>query len=166
MISCLLPINMSWQPAPLPVSVKVFCCLPMLVSVPLNKETNFLYFMSTFPQLPQNSDSTTKQIPSVAELQQSLSSLQVQTSPESAIMHSLPLSPPEDPQALQATTASLSPLHEGSLLPNPPVSPSAVLPTPPPSSESSPMMSTSGKTGANHVSSVENTEEKGSLVLA
>lgn len=134
----------------------------MLVSVPLNKETNFLYFMSPFPQLPQNSDGTTKQIPSVTELQQSLSSLQVQT-PESAIMHSLPLSPPEDPEALPATTASLSPLHEGSLLPNPPVSPSAVLPTPPPSSESSPMMSTSGKTGANHVSSVENTEEKGRL---
>ena len=125
-----------------------------------------MYYLSTFSQLPQNSDSTTKQIPSVTELQQSLSSLQVQTSPESAIMHSLPLSPPEDPQALQATTASLSPLHEGSLLPNPPVSPSSVLPTPPPSSESSPMMSTSGKTGANHVSSVENTEQKGRSMLA
>ena len=80
-------------------------------------------------------------------------------------MHSLPLSPPEDPQALQATTASLSPLHEGPLLPNPSVSPSAVLPTPPPSSESSPMMPTSGKTGTNHVSSVENAEEKGGLLL-
>lgn len=80
-------------------------------------------------------------------------------------MHSLPLSPPEDPQELQATTASLSPHHEGSLLCNPPVSPSAVLPTPPPSSESSPMMSTSGKTGANHVSSAENAEEKGGLML-
>lgn len=81
-------------------------------------------------------------------------------------MHSLPLSPPEEPQELQTTTASLSPLHEGSLLHNPPVSPSAVLPTPPPSSESSPMMSTSGKTGANHVSSVENAEELGRLMLA
>lgn len=121
--------------------------------------------MSTFSQLPQNSDSTKKQIPSVTELQQSLSSLQVQNSPESAIMHSLPLSPPEDPPALQTTTAPLSPLHEGSLLPNPSVSPSAVLPTPPPSSESSPMMLTSGKTGANHVSSVENTEEKRRLML-
>ena len=121
--------------------------------------------MFTFSQLPQNSDSSTKQIPSVTELQQSLSSLQVQKSPESAIMHSLPLSPPEDPPALQATTASLSPLHEGSLLPTPSVSPSAILPTPPPSAESSPMMSTSGTTGANHVSSIENAEEEGGLIL-
>lgn len=80
-------------------------------------------------------------------------------------MHSLPLSPPEEPQALQTTSASLSPLHEGSLLPNPSISPSAVLPTPPPSNESSPVMSASGKTGANHVSSVENAEEKGGLML-
>ena len=124
-----------------------------------------IYYPSAFSQLPQNNDSTTKQIPSVTELQQSLSALQVQKSPESAIMHSLPLSPPDEPQALQTTSASLSPLHEGSLLPNPSISPSAVLPTPPPSNESSPIMSTSGKTGANHVSSVENAEEKGGLML-
>lgn len=80
-------------------------------------------------------------------------------------MHSLPLSPPGDPQALKGTTAPLSPHHEVSVLTHPPVSPSAVLPTPPPSSESSPMMSTTGKTGANHVGSADDTEEKGGLVL-
>ena len=75
-------------------------------------------------------------------------------------MHSLPLSPPGDPQDLQGTIPPLSPHQEGSLLTHPPVSPSSVLPTPPSSSETSPMMCKTGKGAADHSSSAENMKEK------
>lgn len=115
--------------------------------------------------MPQSDDSSTKQIPTIAEIQQSLSSLQVQDSPETAVMHSLPLSPPGDPHELQGTAAPLSPHHEDSLLTHPPMSPLSVLPTPPPSSETSPMMCTTGKGGVNHVTSADNTKGKGGFIL-
>lgn len=76
-------------------------------------------------------------------------------------MHSLPLSPPGD----SPSAAPLSPQHDVSVLTQPPVSPSAVLPTPPPSSESSPMMSTTGITGSNHIGSDDKTEDKGGMVF-
>lgn len=73
--------------------------------------------------------SSSQQIPSISDLQQSLSALQVQ---DGAQDDASPLSPPSDsnltPPALTHHTTT--------------VSPSQILPTPPPSLESSPMVST------------------------
>lgn len=99
--------------------------------------------------------STANQIPSIADLQQSLSSLQVQDAQDAAITHALPLSPPADPPTLPGTTTSLLP--EG---PQPlPVSPSQVLPTPPSSLESSPIMPLTGR-DADHMTTADTTEEE------
>ena len=96
--------------------------------------------------------STANQIPSIADLQQSLSSLQVQDAQDAAIAHALPLSPPADPPTVPATTTSLLP--EG---PQPlPVSPSQVLPTPPSSLESSPIMPLTGR-DADHMTTADPT---------
>ena len=81
--------------------------------------------------------SSGNQIPNMTDLQEGLSSLQIQDT------HALPLSPPEDSQ-----TSPLLSHHP------PPVSPSQILPTPPPSSESSPMMSLSER-DTNHMTNAD-----------
>lgn len=81
----------------------------------------------------------------MTDLQEGLSSLQIQDAQDAAITHALPLSPPGDPQT--PPLLSHHPL---------PVSPSQILPTPPPSSESSPMMTLSEK-DANHMTDVDTT---------
>ena len=88
----------------------------------------------------------------MTDLQQSLSSLQVQDAQEGTIMHTLPLSPPVESQTTPETTTPLLPDVSQPL----PVSPSQVLPTPPPSSESSPMVPLSGR-GTDHMTTAEAT---------
>ena len=109
------------------------------------------YFFSSSKTVEAD-DSSTNEIPSITDLQQSLSSLQVQDTQDAAITHALPLSPPGDSQ-----TSPLLP--QGPLLTHPqPVSPSQVLPTPPPSSETSPVVSLTGR-GANHMTTADSTSE-------
>ena len=88
----------------------------------------------------EESNSSINQIPDITDLQQSLSSLQVQDTQDAAVMIAAPMSPLGDPPTLQETATS--PLLSHQPLP---VSPSQVLPTPPPSSESSPLVLSTGK---------------------